>query len=101
MGQRISCRPRSPAALPIPLDPPFLKLPNQIVFLIMDQLDVYPESILSLSLSCKSLFFALERHVAKVKHLHWRERLAFMEKDFSDEYYHCTTCVKIHHFSSE
>ena len=78
---------------------PLLKLPLEILLSIATQLSSSPESVVALSLTCKSLFAALECDVAKLRVKCRGELLALLEKDISDRFFYCPTCCYLHRFS--
>lgn len=99
MGQLFS---RLLGRLPTPPPtPPLLNLPVELLVLIVDHLSSSPESIIALSLTCKSLFGVLRSDVASLRGHQCRSSLlALLEKDLGDRFFYCSKCCQLHRFSA-
>lgn len=95
MGQFLSCIFRR---TPPPL-PPLLQLPAEILLLIASRLSSSPESLVALSLTCKTLFSFLDRDALKLCDQSQKDLLLLLEKDLGDKFFYCPTCRNLHRFS--
>ncbi|KAL7909777.1 hypothetical protein GGI35DRAFT_450984 [Trichoderma velutinum] len=93
MGQLLSC-----ILGPPPL-PPLLKLPAEILLMIASQLLSSPESLVALSLTCKTLFSFIDRDAVKLCDQSRQHLLLLLEKDLGDRFFYCPACRKLHRFS--
>jgi hypothetical protein len=81
--------------------PPFLNLPVELVIRITFHLSSTPESILALSLTCKSLFHVLQGDVVKYRNQQCRQNLLLLlEKDLGERVFYCSVCRQLHTFSA-
>lgn len=95
MGQLVSSVLRPSAT------PPLLKLPTEIILSIASQLSSSPESIVSLSLTCKALFSILERDVVNIQHQSRHNLLILPEKDLGDRYFYCSFFCQLRSISQQ
>ncbi|EHK16481.1 uncharacterized protein TRIVIDRAFT_206095 [Trichoderma virens Gv29-8] len=95
MGQFLSCiLGQSPL-------PPLLKLPVEIILLIAYQLSSSPESLVALSLTCKTLSFLCNRDAVNLGDESRRHLLLLLEKDLGNKFFYCHVCRQLHHFSQQ
>ncbi|KAF3075793.1 hypothetical protein CFAM422_001987 [Trichoderma lentiforme] len=94
MGQFLSCIFRR---TPPPL-PPLLQLPAEILLLIASRLSSSPESLIALSLTCKTLFSFFDRDALKLCDQSRKDLLLLLEKDLGDRFFYCPTCRNLHRF---
>lgn len=93
---------RTPPPLPPPLPPLLpllLNLPPEILLLIASQLSSSPESLVALSLTCKPLFYFIDRDALKLCDQSQKHLLLLLEKDLGDRFFYCPFCQKLHRFS--
>lgn len=98
MGQLFSCFLRPSRAPP---SSPLLELPVEIILSIASWLHDPPESIISLSLTCKSLFFILDKATASIRTECRHELLPLLEKDLGHRFFYCAWCRQLHRFSPQ
>lgn len=81
--------------------PPLLKLPTEILLLVASQLSSSPESLVTLSLTCKNLSSILDRDAVDLCEASKRRLLLLLERDFGDAFFYCSFCCRLHHFSQQ
>lgn len=95
MGQILSC------ILGLSTLPPLLNLPTEILLPIASQLSSSPESLVSLSLTCKTLSSILDRDAVKLCEKSRRQFLLLLEKDLGNRFFYCSFCCQLHRFSQQ
>jgi hypothetical protein len=81
--------------------PPLLNLPTEILLLIAFQLSLSPESLVALSLTCKTLSSILDRDAVKLCEKSWRHLLLLLEKALGNRFFYCSFCCQLHRFSQQ
>ncbi|KAK1236796.1 hypothetical protein MKX07_005915 [Trichoderma sp. CBMAI-0711] len=95
MGHFISYVTRRPTVSPL------LQLPTEILLLIASQLSSSPESLVALSLTCKTLSSILERDAAILPEASKHRLLLLLEKDLGDAFFYCSFCCRLHQYSQQ
>jgi hypothetical protein len=92
MGHLLSCLTKTSTSA-------LLRLPVEVVLLIASYLaSDSPESVATLSLTCKSLRLALMRRVADLQSDYRGKLLQLLQRDIGDRFYFCPLCCKLHRF---
>lgn len=81
--------------------PPLLNLPTEILLLIACQLSLSPESLVALSLTCKTLSSILDRDAVKLCEKSRCQLLLLLEKDLGNRFFYCSVCCQLHRFSQQ
>lgn len=78
--------------------PPLLNLPTEILLMIASHLSSSPESLVALSLTCKTLSSILDRDALKLCEKSRRQLLLLLEKDLGSRFFYCSVCCQLHQF---
>ncbi|KAL7806451.1 hypothetical protein V8C26DRAFT_342215 [Trichoderma gracile] len=81
--------------------PPLLQLPTEILLLIASQLSSSPESLVALSLTCKTLSSTLNREAVSLCEASKSRLLLLLEKDLGHAFFYCSFCCRLHPFSQQ
>ena len=80
---------------------PVSTLPTEILLLIASHLSSSPESLVALSLTCKTLSSIFDRNAVKLDEKPRCQLLLLLEKDLGNRFFYCSVCCQLHNFSQQ
>lgn len=66
--------------------------------MIASQLSSSPESLVALSLTCKPLFYFIDKEAVKLCDQSRQHLMLLLEKDLGDSFFYCSFCRNLHRF---